>query len=988
MSSLLSALSSASSNPADLAALLGTGLSQQARLLTMTTAQAGGLPDTLAVERFSGHEAVNGLFRFDIDALSTSTDVDLKQFIGTEITLRVLQADSTYRAWHGYCTEASWLGADGGLARYRLRLESFLAFLERRRDSFIFQDMTATDIVTALLADYPQANFQLDVTQTLAKRPICTQYRETDFAFLERLLASEGLNFRFVHEQDDGATASNADSVHAKHQLIIYDRDAAPPAMPGGYDSIRFHRAAATEALDAITDFSAVRAVQSNAVTLASWHSEQVVAPAAEQSSALAAGTLPELPVYDGAGERDFATAGQAGQHGQLMLQALELGNKTFDGAGAVRQLAPGFAFTLTEHDRYPDGMADFKVMRVSHAAINNVDAGIAAILSAGATATTATTATKPAAASPVSASTSSVFADLKPGSYRNTFTAVRKAVAVVPPSIAYRVAPTAPGTQTALVVGLQDAAVTTDRDHRIKVQFHWQRGAAPNPGGLTDTGSAADKTGNAPGSDASGAWVRVAEAQAGANWGSQFAPRVGSEVLIDFIEGDIDRPVVVAQLYNGSDLPPYSAGVDSGANHAGTLSGWHSQALDGGGFNQWVVDDTQSQLRMRLASSTAASEINLGYLVQQTGASAQRGNYRGAGFELRTDAWGVVRGGEGVLLSTTARPQSGTGVAGTQMDTAEATAQLKSAQTLMQTMTESATEQKALNSSDAMQAQATFISGIDPQDQGKHPDSVNGQPAQKAAAGSRTPDPAQPVERFATPIVLMESPSTINWASPASTLIFAGEHLQWTTQNDMHWAASDTVSGVAGNGASLYAHDGGIQAIAANGPVSLQAHTDLLEILADQAVTVTSANDGIEIKASQKIVLQAGQSSVTLEGGDITFACPGTFSVKGASHAFEGGASAAAALTPLPDANAEMKNFIAVNYRDADGEPMSNVGYKIKFAGGAELAGKLDQNGSARHENVPEKPTVAEYEERTPDPEQPWNPLSEMVAKAEEKFG
>ncbi|HEY4317380.1 MAG TPA: type VI secretion system Vgr family protein [Herbaspirillum sp.] len=979
--------------PDALSALFGTGLSQNARLLAISTAQGSGLPQSLVVDRFTGQECVNAPFRFDIDTLSVSTDIDLKQFIGTEITLRVLQADGAMRAWHGYCTEAAWLGADGGLARYRLRLESFLAFLERRRDSFIFQDMTTADIVAALLAEYPQANFRLDVTQAMTPRPICTQYRESDFAFLARLLAAEGLNYRFDHEQADNNTGNgdggHADDLHAKHQLVIFDREAKAPAMPGGYDSIRFHRITATEALDAISDFGAARNVRPNAVAMASWHPEQLAAPSAEETSTLNAGELPALSVYDGAGERDFATAEQARLHAQLALQALEMGNKTFDGAGAVRQLAPGHAFALTGHDRYPDGENSFKVLQVSHAAINNFDAGVASLLSSlarPASALAQQTATPSAARSAFGRG--NVLEDLESGTYRNTFTAIREAVAILPPALAQRSAPTAVGPQTALVTGLPETAATTDRDHRVKVQFHWQRGAVPNPGGLTDTGNLNDKNGNAPGSDASGTWVRVAEAQAGVNWGSQFTPRVGSEVLVDFIEGDIDRPVVVAQLYNGADLPPYSAGVDSGANHAGTLSGWHSNAHDGGGYNQWVVDDTQTQLRMRLASSTAASQINLGHLIEQPADSAQRGSYRGSGFELRTDAWGVVRGAEGLLLSTTLRPRAGAGVTGTQMDVREARGRLAGAQELAKTMATAAEQQKTLHSADAIDAQAEFIAGIDPQDKGKHPASVNGQPAQKASAGSRDPDASQPVERFAQPIVLMESPSTINWASAASTLLFAGEHLQWTSKSDMHWTAGDTIAGVSANGTSLYAHNGGILAVAANGPVSLQAHTDLLEILADQAVTVKSANDGIEIKANQKIVLQAGQSSVTLEGGNITFACPGTFSVKGAVHTFAGGASAAAALPPLPDAAAEMKNYIAINYRDPYGEPMADVGYKIKFAGGAEIAGKLDKSGSARHENVPEKPTVTEYEERKPDPEQPWNPLSEMVAKAQEKFG
>ncbi|BDT56740.1 hypothetical protein MasN3_02340 [Massilia varians] len=175
-----------------------------------------------------------------------------------------------------------------------------------------------------------------------------------------------------------------------------------------------------------------------------------------------------------------------------------------------------------------------------------------------------------------------------------------------------------------------------------------------PNPGG---TAHNTDGKGCAPGNESSGTWVRVAEALAGPNWGTVFTPRIGTEVLVDFIEGDIDRPVIVAQLYNGVDLPPFSAGVDSGANHAGVLSGIHTRNFDGSGYNQWQIDDTAGQLRMRLASSVGLSQLNLGYLIHQEPGTAQRGTYRGSGFELRTDAWAVIRGGEGVLLSTRARP-------------------------------------------------------------------------------------------------------------------------------------------------------------------------------------------------------------------------------------------------------------------------------------------------------------------------------------------
>jgi type VI secretion system secreted protein VgrG len=918
--------------------LFGEGLSQHARLITLASAQDGGLPESLVVERFTGFEAVNELFRFEIDALSVSTDLDLPAFIGEELTMSLLQPDGSRRAWNGLCTQASWLGADGGVARYRLRLEPALSLLALRRDSYIFQDKNARDIVTELLADYPQLRFDVDVTQELSARAICTQYRESDLAFFTRLLASEGLSWRFEHD-------------HAGHRLVIFDSRALPPTTPGG-ESIRFHGVRATEEDDSIDVFGARRQIAANGVSISSWDPAQLMAPGAEQKSHLDAGELPALPIYDGSGERIAANGDAADRHSQLMLQALELDNKRFEGEGSVRRLAAGHAFRLTQHERYPDGDNAFIVLWVRHEGRNNLQAAGIADAAHG-------------AASEL---------------YRNTFGCVRDAVPIVPARTAAAHPNTAPGPQTALVAGLPDAAATTTRDHQVRIQFPWQRGRNPNPGGMAHN---SDMEGSAPGDDSSGAWVRVAEALAGPNWGTQFTPRIGTEVLVDFIEGDIDRPVIVAQLYTGSDPPPFAAGVDSGVGHPGVLSGIHTHTFDRGGWNQWQLDDTQGQLRMRLATSSANTQLNLGYLVDQPPGTAQRGSYRGSGFELRTDAWAVLRGGEGVLLSTSARA----GAVSTQMDAAEAVSQFKGARALNDVMAGAAAQQQALFSKEAAKAQADFIEQIDPQAKGKYAGAVGGQAALKAAAGTRELDAGQPTEKFGSSIVLMDSAASINWATPASTVIYAGRQLHWTTQSDLHLAAAHTVSSVAGGATSFFTHGGGIQAIAANGPVSLQAHTDQLEILADGAVTVISVNDSIEIKAKEKIVLQAGQAAVTLEGGDITFACPGTFSVKGGQHLFDGGAGQAAELPHLPDGASEIKNFIALNYRSVDGEPMAGVGYKIKFEDGVVISGKLDQDGNARHENVPDKPIRAEYEERDPLKDKPWDPLAAMLAKASGMF-
>jgi type VI secretion system secreted protein VgrG len=292
---------------------------------------------------------------------------------------------------------------------------------------------------------------------------------------------------------------------------------------------------------------------------------------------------------------------------------ALELPHKTFSGSSSARQLAAGSRFSLSQHAHYPEtGDANqFKLLTIEHAAANNLPAQMAPLLAGlgglggpGLGAPQATSPTKhstsssqkqsakdrPAAsvadAADGSADASSdELAQLERGTYRNRFTCVRAVVPVVPLASSAPLRATALGPQTAIVVGLAGEQVTTQRNHGVKVQFAWQRGANPLPGGLSElnspnpaaSDSASNDTGNAPGNETSGTWVRVAEALAGPNWGSQFTPRIGTEVLVDFLDGDMDQPVVVAQLYNGVDSPPFAAGVDAGVNHGGVISGWHS---------------------------------------------------------------------------------------------------------------------------------------------------------------------------------------------------------------------------------------------------------------------------------------------------------------------------------------------------------------------------------------------------------------------------
>lgn len=846
-----------SSTSAGYSSLDAAALSQNARLLQVRTP----LGDALTAERMQLREGVSELFALTLDCLAPNAELDVEPLLGKEITVSLLLADGRQRNWHAVVDGVDALGADGGLARYRLHAAPWLATLQLRRDSFLYQDKSATDILSEIFADYPLASFSFDVSEPLAPRPVRTQYRETDLAFVLRLMAESGLSFRFDHQQDGQASGGAGG---AQHRLVVFDSSTARPENPAS--PLRFHRSDATESEDSILRFGAARAIQPNRVTRVAWNERALVAHGAQAQSDLDAGALPPLEDYDFDGHGRYADDADADALARRSLQAHESRMVRFDGGGTARQMMPGHTFALTQHDRYAEGSGQaldemggnrYTLLSVTHEAANNLGSQAAQVLDAP---------------------------DLERGAYRNTFSAQPAAAALLP---AWRAKPTAPEGVTAIVVTAQDAPVSSGRDLRVKVQFPWQRGTRPLAGGLPHR-SHGDDTGNAPGDDSSGTWLRVTGAQAGPNWGAHHLPRQGTEVVVEFLDGDIDQPVVVAQLYNDADLPPWSAGVDAEANHPGTLSGWHSQGLDGQGHSQWLFDDTSGQVRTRLSSSIAASQLGLGYLVKQAPDESSRGEWRGTGFELRSDAWTVVRSGQGMLLSANAQENARS----TQADASKALALLRGAQNAAQRISAAATQRQARALAATEQFDA-LIQAMDPKADGRYPASVGGQQAVKAGNGERSG--TEPVERINGARMLIDAPASLNLATPASAILHASENLHVTAQADGHVAARQTFASASGRSASLFVQDGGIQAIAANAPVSLHAHTDMLELLAGQDITITSTTDSIEILANQRITLQAAGGSIVMDGGDIVFKGPGMFSVKAASHNLIGPGSDAA---------------------------------------------------------------------------------------------
>jgi type VI secretion system secreted protein VgrG len=829
----------------DLVAAL-TGYSQATRHIQIDTA----LPRKFAVERFHGREAVNESFRFEIDVLSNEPFLDLNPLLGSAARLR-LATGAGERCWNGYITHAAYADSDGEVTRYRLTLESWLAFLHLRRNCLYFADLDTEGICERVFGDYPEARRRYELKEPLRTFSLRGQYRETDFDFAMRQLSEAGLSFRIEHAQDSGAAPSG------DHTVVVFDRRAE---LSKG-STIAFNQQDVGDPDGVMTQFTERHQIVPDRVVATSWKASELLALAghAQGQADSGAPVMPVREVFDGQRAGRFDTVDGAQRYAEQRFDALRLPKLIHYGAGSSRTLEAGKVHLLTG---YLDRTISFVPLSIEHEAVNNLGAEIAELLERG---------------------------ELEQGHYRNRFVAVPAGVPIVPP---YRDRPTVSGVQTAIVVGEPGSRVSSTRDHQVRIQFPWMRGVAPLPGGLTDTASRSNPAGHAPGNHQSGVVARLAEQTAGPNFGHSFTPRIGAEVVVGFDSGNIDMPVVLGQVYGGRVQPPFAAGEGSSANHPGTLTGMQTQTLDGQSGSRWVMDDASGQSRHELVNAVANSSLSQGYLIAQQG--AVRGAYRGEGFELATQGWSVVRAGEGVLVSSTARTQASS----TQMDVAESVGQLKQAVATAKRLDSSATGAKAGGFA-GNAAQADFLKVIDPQQDGKYTGAVNGQSATRPTGTQR--DGGDPVERFASPAIVLESPENIALTTPASAVSYAAQYVHLTAQGDVHLAAGATVASASGDAVSLYSAAGGLKAIANQGPVSFEAHTATMEILADQSVRVMSTEDRLDVLAQDAIVLQQGPNRITLKGADITVETPGQFVVKAGSHPFPGPATTNVSLPALP---------------------------------------------------------------------------------------
>ena len=270
----------------------------------------------------------------------------------------------------------------------------------------------------------------------------------------------------------------------------------------------------------------------------------------------------------------------------------------------------------------------------------------------------------------------------------------------------------------------------------------------------------------------------------------------------------------------------------------------------------------------------------------------------------------------------------------------------------------------------------------------GRHPGPVGRQDPVQSGPDGRLPG-SDPVHALGRPLVVLDSAASLVLATDASIAAHAGQDTLLSAHQDLHHAAGGVWSAVAGKTASLHAHAGGLQAVAASGPLSVQAHSDTLQLWADQSIQVVSTEQELRINAQTRIELIGGACSLVLDGGDITFTCPGTFSVKGASHAFMGGGSQPAELPDLPPFHPPGQEPFEAEYTlyQTDGRALDGHACELRLDDGQVLPqGITPQDGLTRRVQTQRAQVVTAWVARMAESErltEDWSSALDRAAAA-----
>ncbi|HVY46198.1 MAG TPA: type VI secretion system tip protein TssI/VgrG [Minicystis sp.] len=517
-------------------------------------------PPELRVLAWRGVEAIGAPFSFEIVAacaIDAADDLAAK-LLGRPAVFVSNTSGAAPEARRGVVVEArieadpvapdatSNAVARAAAGRLRITLASRLALLELRVHSRIFQDRTSVDILRELLGAW-QIECETRLLKSYPKRVYCTQYAESDLAFFGRVAGKDGIGFYLEHAPFDAREADEP----GPERVVLFDHAGAYAKLggPGGgalaHASQRFAPGARR-----VESFALERRLRPEFVRLGDFDFRK---PRLPLRAAAAVANGERSPIGEALGgerlsvyrhhdraelESDPRLAAEIDDAiARLRLSQLRQEHCAGSGRARTMGLFPGCTFTLDEHPAAALNR-DYVVTRVEHEGrvpeAGGADGDV----------------------------------------YSNAFSCVPADVVVRAPVPPPRVQQ---AIETAIVVGPAGKDIHCDEHGRVKVKFHW------------DLDGTSDET--------SSCWLRAAQPWAGTNWGTQFVPRVGTEVLVGFVGGDVDRPVILGSLYNAVRPWPFRMPADA------RKTGFRTQAAPGGGASELVFDDEKGREVVSLKS-------------------------------------------------------------------------------------------------------------------------------------------------------------------------------------------------------------------------------------------------------------------------------------------------------------------------------------------------------------------------------------------------
>jgi type VI secretion system secreted protein VgrG len=494
--------------------------------------------DHLDVRHFHVADRMSSLFEISLVVVSENDDVDFESVVGQPASfhLRAGLLPSQERSWTGLVSHIQQVAVeDRGLSTYQMTLVPTLWLATQRRNHRMFQLKSEVDIVVQLLKEWGIEPEQR-LSGTYKKRKYRVQYGETDFQFMSRMLEDVGISFYF--ETKDGET-----------KMVLHDAPQSNSARP----PIAFRDQPTDADLEHVTEVRVTRRVRPGKYTLRD-HDYRRPANYKLLASAKGASSVEEklerfhyTPgsfLFESDKGDATPSADDKGKYRTDETEANSIAQKRLD---AKRAIAKTVHFDTNTLDPQPGTVLSFLDHPKSDLGPGKRFLLIASSISGKHDSKWLTTCEAVTAESP----------------YRP---------ALVTPK------PKASGVESATVVGPAGEEIHTDEFGRVRVHFHWDRESKMD--------------------DNSSCWIHVSQPWGGTNFGGSNLPRIGQEVIVDFLSGDPDRPIIVGRVYTNLQKTPYKLPDNK------TQSGWQSRSSPGGGlenFNEVMFEDKKGQELFRM---------------------------------------------------------------------------------------------------------------------------------------------------------------------------------------------------------------------------------------------------------------------------------------------------------------------------------------------------------------------------------------------------